>query len=390
MIDPVSLAAGAGIAVAALGGGKRKRNRSMVRKLSPPGTSPDKLVMPDNAMQTKVDIIRYSATHHEVIAQASLDNIVSSIAESQSVSWVHVSGLRDIAFIEALGKQFGFHRLLVEDILSVGHRPKMERYDGLLFVILRLAPHKPGDDLDQLSMVQFGNCVITFDERHGDCFDLVRSRLAAGGQLRSLRAIHLLMALMDAAVDAYFPLLEAEGAMLDRLEDRVLEPRAPSVFAETTEVKRRLLSYRRALWPTRELVGAMLRESEGHVPDDSKPYLRDIHDHAMELADLVELFRETATGLSELHLAMASARLNDVMRFLTIISTLFMPLSFIAGVYGMNFDNMPELHWHWGYFAVMGLMAVIGMGFLFFFWRNGLLGAPGDDPALKTRRGRGQ
>jgi magnesium transporter len=382
MIDPISIAAGASIAAAAgaFGTRRKRRNRAMVRRATPPET------LSIEAAQTRIMMMHYNAQSLELVEEPTLDQIAVQAADPHRVSWVHVSGLGDAARIEALGTRMGFHRLLLEDIIHVGHRPKLEHYDALLFVIMRMAPVKPRDELDQCAMVLHGNCLFTFDERHGDCFDGVRARLRAGSQLRDLKASQLMLALMDAIVDAYFPVLELEGDALDSIEDQAMQPRARSVIAATTEIKRRLLSYRRALWPTRELMGALLRETGAHVPDDGKPYARDIHDHVIELVDLVEMLRETATSLSELHLAIASARLNDVMRFLTIISTLFMPLSFIAGVYGMNFVHMPELKIAWAYPAVLLFMALVAMGFLIFFRRNGMLGPPGTDPALRTKR----
>jgi magnesium transporter len=391
MVDPITIAVGAGIGSVVTNAlrGTRKRNRDLARRSTPPGTSPGTLVAAESAAPTHIEIIRFNVASYEVISEATLDDIAKYVSDKSHVTWVHVSGLADIARLQQLGERFGFHRLMVEDIVNTGHRPKVEHYERQLFIIARLAARKPGEAMDQMAMVREGNTLFTFDERPGDCFDPVRARLKAGGQLRQLEAPHLLLALLDAAVDAYFPLLESEGALLDALEDRVLEPRSNDVFAETTEIKRRLLSYRRALWPMRELVGNLLRDEE-NIAAESKPYLRDIYDHTVELVDLVELFRETATSISELHLAMVSARMNDVIRFLTIISTVFMPLTFIAGVYGMNFGNMPELKWHYGYFSVLGVMAVIAIAFLLWFKRQGLLGRPGDDPALKpkTRRGR--
>jgi magnesium transporter len=393
MVDPITIAAGAGIgaAVSSLlrSNGKSKRNSALARRSVPVGSSPGLLIAPANAATTSIEVIRFSAATHDIYSEPSLDDLTNWFKDESHVTWVHVRGLADVPRIQSLGERFNFHRLMLEDIISVGHRPKVEHYDQLMFLILRLAPKMPGDMMDQLSIVHMGNMLFTFDERPGDCFENVRVRLTAGGQLRALGAIQLLLALMDAAVDAYFPALETEGNMLDLLEDRVLEPRATSVFAETTEIKRRLLSYRRTLWPLRELVGSLLRDEDAGIPANSRPYLRDIYDHTVELVDLVEVFRETATSLSELHLAMVSARMNDVMRFLTIISTIFMPLTFIAGVYGMNFKYMPELVWKPGYFVVLGAMAFVALGLIGWFKYHDLLGRPGKDPALmakKTRR----
>jgi magnesium transporter len=390
MVDPISIAAGASIGAVVSnmlrGNGRSRRNSQMARRNVPVGASPGTLVVSANARATTVEVIRFSHDTHDIYADPSLDDIAQWISDESHVTWVHVRGLANVPRIQALGERFSFHRLMLEDIVNVGHRPKIEHYDKQMLLIMRLAPKTPGDAMDQLSMVQMGNGLFSFDERPGDCFDMVRARLIAGGQLRGLGAIHLLLALMDAAVDAYFPTLEAEGTLLDSLEDRVLEPRATAVFAETTEIKRRLLGYRRTLWPLRELVGALLRDEDAGIPANSRPYLRDIYDHTVELVDLVEVFRETSTSLSELHLAMVSARMNDVMRFLTIISTIFMPLTFIAGLYGMNFKYMPELNWKPGYFVVLALMALVAFGLVGWFRYHGLLGRPGKDPALHGKK----
>jgi magnesium transporter len=390
MVDPISIAAGASIGAAVSNylrsNNRSKRNSMMAKRSVPVGASPGTLVASENASATTVEVIRFSHDTHEIYTDPSLDALAQWSFDESHVTWVHVRGLADVPRIQMLGERFGFHRLMLEDIVNVGHRPKVEHYDKQMLLILRLAPKIPGEAMDQLSMVHMGNTLMSFDERPGDCFDTVRARLVAGGQLRGLGAIHLLLALMDAAVDAYFPTLEAEGLLLDSLEDRVLEPRATAVFAETTEIKRRLLGYRRTLWPLRELVGALLRDEDAGIPANSRPYLRDIYDHTVELVDLVEVFRETSTSLSELHLAMVSARMNDVMRFLTIISTIFMPLTFIAGIYGMNFKYMPELNWKPGYFVVLGLMALVALGLIGWFKYHGLLGRPGKDPALLGKK----
>jgi magnesium transporter len=390
MVDPIGIVAGArhGAAThsAARGHTLSRRNSQMAKRSVPVGASPGTLIASDNASATTVEVTRYAQGAHEIFHDPSLDDLAQWVADESHVTWVHVRGLADVPRIEALGERFGFHRLMLEDIINVGHRPKVEHYDQQMLLIMRLAPKTPNDTMDQLSLVQLRNSLFSFDERPGDCFDSVRTRLEAGGQLRGFGAIHLLLALMDATVDAYFPTLEAEGALLDSLEDRVLEPRAIAVFAETTEIKRRLLGYRRTLWPLRELVGALLRDEDAGIPANSRPYLRDIYDHTVELVDLVEVFRETSTSLSELHLAMVSARMNDVMRFLTIISTIFMPLTFIAGVYGMNFKYMPELNWTPGYFIVLGFMALVALGLIGWFKYHGLLGRPGKDPALLGKR----
>jgi magnesium transporter len=275
------------------------------------------------------------------------------------------------------------HKLLMEDLFSTQGRPKAESYGEILFVQLRLPPLERGGATDLLSIVVGPHFLISIDEHPGDCFDPVRARLEKAGPIRGHGTDYLLYALIDSAVDAYFPALEAEGLVLDALEDSIRNPKKPPPLNAVHSIKRRLLGLRRALWPLREVVSSLTRDGQTHIKDSTRLYLRDTYDHVVELIDLLELYRETANGMAELSLSMVSARTNDVMRFLTIISTIFMPLTFIAGIYGMNFEtkyplNMPELRWEYGYVAIMAVMAVIATGFLVFFKRNGLLGRPGE------------
>ncbi len=361
---------------------KPKRMGAMAQRPAAPGMSPGMAVKaPEDAQQTRIDVIVYSAdtlTRVDNIAVASLP----AIAEGQIV-WIHVTGLQSTDTISALADRFDLHKLLVEDIFNIEARPKAEAYGDKLFVQLKLPPHERGGAMDQMSIVACKGLVISIDEAPGDCFEPVRGRLEKKGPIRNQGADYLLYALIDSVVDGFFPALESEGMVLDALEDSLRDPKHAPPLATVHSVKRRLLAIRRVVWPLRELIASLMRENQMMISEPVRLYLRDTHDHSIELVDLIELYRETSNGLAELSLAIVSARMNDVMKFLTIISTIFMPLTFIVGVYGMNFDrsshfNMPELGWKYGYLFSLALMLVITICFLIYFRRRGLLGRPGE------------
>jgi magnesium transporter len=225
------------------------------------------------------------------------------------------------------------------------------------------------------------NFLLTFQERTGDCFDLVRDRIRRRrGHIRERKADYLAYALLDAVIDGYFPVLEACGERLESLEDAVLDKPSGEQSAQIHEMKRDLLTLRRAIWPQREMINALTRDSSAHVSDQTRVYLRDCYDHTIQLMDMLETYREIASGLVDVYLSSVSARMNEIMKLLTIIATIFIPLGFIAGLYGMNFDtgvspwNMPELSWRWGYPFALGLMAVVAIGLLLFFRKRGWIG----------------
>lgn len=353
----------------------------MAQRPAAPGTSPGNAVhAPADACPTRIDVIAYgpgSLVRHDDISVGAIPAVVEG-----QVLWIHVTGLGTVAVITALAEKFQLHRLLVEDLFTLESRPKAEAYGDKLFVQLKLPPHERGGAMDQMSIIASKGLVISIDEAPGDCFEPVRSRLLKQGPIRNHGADYLLYTLVDSVVDGFFPALESEGMVLDALEDSLRNPRHAPPLATVHTVKRRLLAMRRVVWPLRELIASLMREKQVLMSDPVQLYMRDTYDHSIELVDLIELYRETANGLAELSLAIVSARMNDVMKFLTVISTIFMPLTFIAGVYGMNFDrnlplNMPELGWKYGYVFALGLMAAIAIIFLVYFRWRGLLGRPG-------------
>jgi magnesium transporter len=314
--------------------------------------------------------------HHD----ATLADIDERAAGLSKI-WVDVQGLADLELIRGVGERYGLHLLTVADVVHVHQRPKLEGHDDHLFIVLRLPDRTERLLTEQLSIVLGRNFVLTFQERPGDCFDPVRERLRRpSSALRERGGDYLAYALIDALVDSYFPILEGYGEQIEALEEQVIARPEPARVVQIQRLRRELLEVRRALWPQREVLSALLREDTPCIAPGTRVFLRDCADHTSQLLDMVEIHREVASGLLDLHLSSVSMRMTEVMKVLTIIATIFIPLGFIAGLYGMNFDtevspfNMPELEWRFGYPFALALMLAVALGMLAYFWRNGWLG----------------
>ncbi|MEI7657057.1 MAG: magnesium/cobalt transporter CorA [Phycisphaerae bacterium] len=319
---------------------------------------------------------------------ATVESFRASLADpAREVTWLDVDGVGDAALLEAVGQAAGLHRLTLADIANTNQRAKVEDYGSYLYVVLR-SPLKAGGngrivECEQISLCLGPRFVISFQEEHkpGDCYEEVRIRLRqAHAPLRTAGADALMHALMDASIDAFFPMLEEIGERLESLEDRSTVAMGPGTIRELHDLRRELITVRRAAWPMRDATGALIREQSPLIREGTRIYLRDAYDHLVQVMDLVETSRELATGLIEMHLSLASFKLNEVMKVLTIITTVFIPLSFIAGIYGMNFDtnhpaNMPETRWEYGYPIVLGMMLAIAVAMMWAFWRKGWLGS---------------
>lgn len=292
------------------------------------------------------------------------------------VLWLNVDGLGDAATLTQIAERFGLHPLAMEDVVETNQRPKVEAYDDHLFVVLRMpSTHGERFGTEQVALFLGRDYVITFQERPGDVFDPVRARLRnPHSRIRERGTDYLAYALIDAVIDSFFPVLEGIGARLEELEDDVLNRAEPDQVHEIHAIKHELMAIRGALWPMRDTVSSLLRDDGSLIADQTRLYLRDCHDHTYQLIDTIGTYREIASGLVDLHLSSQSNRMNEVMQVLTLIATIFIPLTFIAGVYGMNFDHMPELHTRWGYPVAMGAMVVIGVGLAIWFRRKGWLG----------------
>jgi magnesium transporter len=298
------------------------------------------------------------------------------------VTWVNVDGLGDASVLATLGEIFDLHRLAMEDVLNVHQRPKVDQYDTNYFVVARMIERTDELTTEQLSMFLGSNYVITFQERPGDCFDPVRERIRKrGGKIRHSGPDYLAYALLDAFVDNYFPVLEEYGEQLEELEGDVVAHPTTNTVARIQAAKRRLLVLRRAIWPLREAVNVLSREESPLISSETRVYLRDCYDHTIQLIDILENFRDIASSLMDVYLSSVSNHTNEIMKVLTIVTTIFIPLTLVAGIYGMNFNtsrsplNMPELNWYWGYPFALGAMAVVALVLLAFFRRRGWLGS---------------
>jgi magnesium transporter len=339
----------------------------------PPGT----LVASPEQQRHPARITRISFTPEQVDER---ECTVADIAarEGNRVEWINIDGLGDTSVLEAVGKAFGVHELTLEDILTLEQRPKMEESERLLFAVLKMIylGDNGEEDLravvvEQVSMLLIGNTVITFQERPGDVFDGVRDRIRRGkGRVRRMGADYLLYSLVDAVVDNYFVVMEHIGTKVEALESEVLDNPTPRTAARIHRLRRDLVLLRRSLWPLREMIGSVLRSDSPLLGETVRPFYRDLHDHTVQVIETLETFRDVVSGMLDLYLSSVSNRMNEIMKVLTIISTTFIPLSFLVGLYGMNFKHMPELQWRYAYPALLAVMALVVAAFLAFFRRR--------------------
>ena len=320
-----------------------------------------------------ISLIDYDETHFESRVDISVDEAKAS-KETATVSWINLSGIHDIKLIEAFGKHFGIHPLALEDILNTHHRPKLEEHDGYTLIILKMLFFDDASQIietEQISIVLGRHYVLCFQELEGDVFNGVRDRLQRGsGKIRQRGPDYLAYALLDSIVDSYFHILEKVGDRLVQLEEDLIGNPTASLLGTIHHYRRELLLLRKSVWPLREAIGQLHRDASPMISEDTQIYLRDLYDHTVQVIDTLEIFRDMITGLQDLYMSSVSNRMNEIMKVLTIMASIFIPLTFIAGVYGMNFQYMPELTWRWGYFAVWGLMAGCAVGMLVYFRRK--------------------
>ena len=350
-----------------------------------PGESPGVLHPPEDAAERRpvITLIEYDRAHLEEREIAETEELLSHL-DNQRVTWINIDGLGDINILRSLGSRFNLHPLALEDVLDTGQRPKVELYDGYLFIVVKMIylnerKHMCGE---QVSMFLGKHFLITLQEEADfDVFEPVRARIrAANGSIRKLGPDYLAYALLDSIVDHYYPVLESLGASIEVVEDELVDMPLQSPVAQLHQYKRSLTQVRRFIWPVRDLVNSLLHEETGLVNKGTKVYLRDCYDHTVQLMDLVESYRDVLSGLIELYLSSVGIRTNEIMKVLTVISSIFIPLTFIVGVYGMNFApeangrklpwNMPELYEPWGYAAVMLFMLAVAIFQIIYFKRR--------------------
>jgi magnesium transporter len=346
-----------------------------------PGTTPGQLNLSAEAPPADLVLIDYDRDRATRISVSDPESIHEYL-ETHTVSWVDVLGLGNAATWSALSPIFNLHRLLVEDVVNVPQRPKIEHYQDQLLIIaimVVLNPDGNGFTKEQVSLVLGKNYLLTVQEEpEEDCFHGVRQRIEIDrGIIRTQGADYLAYCLLDAIVDGFFPVLEYYGELIEELEDEVMVKPDRSTLSNIHKVRRELLTLRRAIWPLRDAINSLIRDGSDLISNEVQVYLRDCYDHTIQVMDMVETYRELATGLMDVYLSSVSNKMNEVMKLLTVVSAIFIPLTFIAGVYGMNFNhdksplNMPELNWYWGYPFCLFLMLTTAASLVFFFWKRG-------------------
>ncbi len=359
-----------------------------MRKRLKPGAGPGTIVTDPNAPHPIIKVISYDADNFEEHTVDTIDELLPFLNRDR-MTWVDIDGLGDARTIKQAGKLFNLHGLVMEDIVNVHQRSKMEEYVDHLFIVARMVNMQQHLETEQISLILGDRFVITFQERPGDSLEPVRRRLRKNlGIIREMGVDYLMYALVDAILDGYFPVLEYYGDQLDRLEEQLLARPTSSVIARLHRMRSEFFILRKAIWPHREMVNALLRESTPRITADTRIYLRDCYDHSVQLIDLTDTCREIASDLRDYNLSQISMRQNEIMKVLTVTASIFIPLNFIAALYGMNFDtsvsawNMPELKWRYGYPLALLLMLATAAGLVMFFWYRGWLGR---DPTWETR-----
>jgi magnesium transporter len=346
-----------------------------------PGSIPGTLAIEPDASPPIIILIDYSEAN-AIRLELSTPEDCTPFLDTESVSWIDVSGLGSEDVLQRLGTVFSLHPLVLEDVVNVPQRPKVEEHDDQILIIARmvtLEDDKVGFINEQVSLILGKHYLLTVqEESRYDCFGSIRERIRSNkGFIRKQGTDYLAYALLDAIIDGFFPVLEEYGEQLEDLEDEVVINPTRKTLEKIHLLKRELLTLRRAIWPQRDTINSLIRDGNPLISDDVRMYLRDCYDHTIQVLDMVETYRELASSLMDVYLSSVGNKMNEVMRFLTVMSSIFIPLTFIAGVYGMNFNpdksplNMPELNWFWGYPFCLSLMAVTAIALIYFFRQRG-------------------
>ena len=351
----------------------------MIRfKYHSPGTPPATLVShAPKAGPSVITLIQYDS---DKIFESQFDTFEGLIEkfDPSMTNWINVDGLHDVALLRQFGEHFNIHPLALEDVLNTTQRPKVENYTDHFFIVSEMIyEENERIVLEQLSIFLGKSYVLTIqEERERDVFEQVRSRLRAGrGYARKMKADYLAYALLDATVDQFYPILESLGDAIESIEEEMLRKPSRDTLRRLYQQKRLLLQLRRTAWPQREIFAALIRDDSGLIQKETQVFLRDCYDHTSQVIDILESFRDLSTGLMDVYLSSLGFRTNEIVRVLTVISSIFIPLTFLAGVYGMNFNteypgNMPELNWPFGYLLCLGLMVSIALGMIIYFKRK--------------------
>jgi len=320
-----------------------------------------------------VECFDYTKTYIEESALLNIEDVIN-YKETNSVTWINVNGLKHIDQIENIGKQYDLHPLVLEDIVNITQRPKIDEYENYLFLVLKMLYYDKDENvvIEQVSFVLGKNYVITFQESEDDVFDTIRERLRfSNGRIRGLKSDYLMYALIDAVVDNYFNIIETLGNKIEDLETELFAGHAKdNINIEVQQLKREILKVRRAIFPLREIINRIEKGEHPLILKRTITYYRDIYDHLIQVSENIDIYREMIWSLMDMYMSTISNKMNEVMKVLTIMSSIFIPLTFLAGIYGMNFEFIPELKYRHGYFVLLGVMLLLFIGLLFYFKRK--------------------
>jgi len=323
--------------------------------------------------KVRINILDYDEAQFEEEEAKTIEESFP-FKDKPTVTWIDIEGIHQVEIIEKLGSHFGLHPLLLEDILNTDQRPKMEDYGDYIFIVLKmlyLGEANNEIEAEQVSLILGSNFVISFQEREGDVFDPVRDRIRnAKGRIRKAGADYLAYTLLDAIVDNYFIILESLGETIEETEEQLATNPNPETLQLIHALKKEMIFLRKSIWPLREVISGLERCESSLIHESTGAYLRDVYDHTIQIIDTVESFRDMISGMLDIYLSSISNKMNEVMKVLTIFASIFIPLTFVAGVYGMNFSFMPELKWQWGYFGILGVMALVGISLVVYFKRR--------------------
>lgn len=334
--------------------GGKTVGRFIIKNPKKIGSAPGTLVHVGKIFNEDVEIltVKYNEAMQEIRKTKDVEECYKDIKDNE-VCWINIEGLKDISVIESIGSKFKLHPLILEDILNTGQRAKLEDYDKYIFIVLKMLTYDKDTRAvraEQVSFVLISNCVISFQERNTGIFSNVILRIkSAKGAIRKQDADYLLYALIDAVVDSYFGILENLGDEIDEIEEELIDEPSKEVLQKIHKLKKDMLFLRNSIWPLREVVSLLVRSDNAYFSQNTVVYLRDVYDHIIQIIDTIEVYRDMLSGMLDTYLSSISNKTNDVMKVLTIISTIFIPITFLAGVYGMNFKNIPELQFDYGY-----------------------------------------
>ena len=348
--------------------------RFIKRQLKKAGASPGTLVHigEQKVDKTRITLIDYNEAH---LQERVLDGIEEAfpLKDLPTVTWINIDGLHEIDTVEKVGQHFNLHPLVLEDILNTGQRPKTEEFDDAIFVVLKMLNYdKDAEKIlsEQFSLFLGSNFLITFQEIQGDVFRTVRERIRKSKtRIRKAGCDYLAYALIDAIVDHYFVILELLGDKIEDIETQLLDNPTRDTLEIIHEMKREMIYLRKQIWPIREIINSLVKNESSLIQEQLHVYFRDVYDHTIQIIDTIESYRDILTGMLDIYLSTLSNRMNEVMKVLTIIATIFIPITFLAGVYGMNFKFMPELEWRGGYFMVWGIVIVV-VGIMLGFFKK--------------------